>query len=125
MFLTVEDEVTLTVALVAVAADSAQPTPVDKPQAAFPLTDVGLSAVPRDYRSRFVHYATVTRPDAARQIYVSREAIAAVRAGHDLPQGHSSPWKSTSMDMLIREKRAGVMTSTVTLPASLRNADWH
>lgn len=54
--------------------------PVDYPPGREPMT------LPDDYRSRFVHYATVDRIDGIiRYLYINPAALDAVRAGDALP----------------------------------------
>lgn len=55
---------------------------------ASPPPDPTRMALPQDYRSGFVHYATVDRSDAVtRFLYVDPASLAALEAGEALPEG--------------------------------------
>ncbi len=57
------------------------PAPVPQPAA-------GPMSLPPDYRTQFVHYATVDRSDAvSRNLYIDPASLAALRAGQPLPEG--------------------------------------
>jgi hypothetical protein len=41
-------------------------------------------ALPTEYRSHYTHYATITRPDAVRKLYIAPTALQAIRRGQGL-----------------------------------------
>ncbi|WP_333822996.1 cytochrome P460 family protein [Pinisolibacter sp.] len=72
-----------------------------------------------------VHYATINRGDTREELFTSREAVDALKAGKPLPSGTVITMEDYRSDVLFRyvvlEKRIGWSTLH---PPGLRTGDW-
>jgi polyisoprenoid-binding protein YceI len=122
--LTVDDEVFVTTQIAASDLSLLVPNIVVTPTPAH-----GNQAVkfPNNYQSRFIHYATISRPDALRKVYISRDALKALRTGQSLPNGSEIVMEAYEKDVrlpIILLRRKTDQSTSQTLPAGLYNENW-
>jgi polyisoprenoid-binding protein YceI len=129
----VQEGVTVTVDFA--ARDAAAPPIVAQATLAAPTPTHAIDQVnpiPADYRERFFHYTTVTRPDGTfRRMYINPEALDALRQDQPLPSGTIIIMESFSGadrrggTLFSREKRAGWGADALSaIAADVRNGDW-